>query len=107
MSAHTNIQILKDSNGNPAFAVIPYDDYLAITGTNELIPHEVVSKIVDGVTPIKAWREYLNLTQEEVAAKLNISQAAYAQQESVSNPRKATREKIATVLGITLEQLDI
>jgi transcriptional regulator with XRE-family HTH domain len=39
----------------------------------------VVSRIVDGATPIRAWREHLNLTQEEVAKRMGISQPAFAQ----------------------------
>lgn len=63
-----------------------------------MIPHEVVSQIVDGATPIRAWREHLNPTQEEVAKRMGISQPAFAQQETVAKPRKATREKIAAAL---------
>ena len=74
---------------------------------NHLIPHEVVSRIVDGATPIRAWREYLNLTQEEVAVRMGISQPAFAQQESVAKPRKATREKIAKAFSITASQLEL
>jgi predicted transcriptional regulator len=72
-----------------------------------MIPHEVVSQIVDGATPIRAWREHLNPTQEEVAKRMGISQPAFAQQETVAKPRKATREKIAAAFGITSEQLEL
>jgi predicted DNA-binding protein (UPF0251 family) len=34
---------------------------------------KAVSLMVDRVTPIRAWREYLDLTQEEVAKRLGIS----------------------------------
>lgn len=108
MSAPTNnIQIINGPDGRPAFVVIPYEQYLSQQGTGDLIPHEVVSRIVDGATPIRAWREYLELTQEQVAGCLGISQPAYAQQESVARPRKLTREKIAQAFGIRPDQLDI
>lgn len=71
------------------------------------IPHEVVSRIVDGLTPIRAWREYLNLTQDEVARRMGITQSAYAQQETLAKPRKVTREKIATAFRITAQQLEL
>ncbi|KPX14646.1 DNA-binding protein [Pseudomonas syringae pv. delphinii] len=71
-----------------------------------LIPHEVVSRIVDGSSPIRAWREYPGLTQEEVARRMGISQPAYAQQKNVTKPRKATREKIATAFEIKADQLE-
>lgn len=74
---------------------------------NNLIPHEVVSHIVDGATTVRAWREYLSLTQDEVAKRLGISQPAFAQQESVAKPRRATREKIAIAFGIHADQLEL
>lgn len=107
MSEPTNVQIINGPDGKPAFVVIPYEDYLSQHGGNDLIPHEVVSLIVDGATPIRAWREHLHLTQDEVARRLGISQPAYAQQETVAKPRKATREKIAMAFGIRADQLEI
>ena len=74
---------------------------------NNLIPHAVVSHVVDGATPIRAWREHLNLTQEEVAKRLGISQPAFAQQESVAKPRRATRARIAGAFGIHADQLEL
>ena len=50
--------------------------------------------------------EHLGLTQADVAERLGISQSAYAQQESSSRLRKASREKIAGALGIEAAQLD-
>ena len=48
---------------------------------------------------------YLILTPEEIAKRMGITQAGYAQIESAKRPRKATLEKAAAALGITLEQL--
>jgi len=107
MNAPTDIQIINDAEGNPAFVVIPYAQYVAQKIEPDLIPHEVVSRIVDGATPIRAWREHLNLTQDEVAKRMGISQPAFAQQETVAKPRKATREKIAAAFGITATQLEL
>ncbi|MCY1453478.1 hypothetical protein D9M71_704680 [compost metagenome] len=64
-------------------------------------------QFVDGATPIRAWREHLNLTQEEVARRMGISQPAFAQQEAVSKPRRVTREKIAQAFGIKADQLEL
>ena len=54
---------------------------------------------------LQAWREYLMLTQAEMAARMGITQAGYAQIEAAKRPRKATLQKAAEALGITLEQL--
>ncbi|WP_175672192.1 helix-turn-helix domain-containing protein [Burkholderia ambifaria] len=108
MNARTNIQIINGPDGAPAFVVIPYAEYMARRDEErDLIPHAVVSATVDGATPLRAWREYLGLTQAEVATRLGISQSAYAQQESSEKLRKSTREEIAAALGITDAQLDV
>jgi transcriptional regulator with XRE-family HTH domain len=44
---------------------------------------------------------------EEVATRLGVSRPAYAQQESVAKPRRATREKIAQAFGIRADQLEL
>ena len=107
MNALTKIQIINNPNGEPAFVVIPYADYIANHAPdNNLIPHHIVSRVVDGATPVRAWREHLDLTQAEVAERLSISQPAYAQQENSQRLRRTSREKIAAALGITPQQLD-
>ncbi|ASL42169.1 hypothetical protein bAD24_I01675 [Burkholderia sp. AD24] len=107
MNARTNIQVINGPDGKPAYVVIPYAEYIAgHDAERELIPHEVVSATVDGATPARAWREHLGLTQVEVATRMGVSQSAYAQQESSEKLRKSSREKIATALGITADQLD-
>jgi DNA-binding XRE family transcriptional regulator len=109
MNAPINIQILKDSKGKPAFAVIPYSEYLNLSRLRvPSIPNAVVSKVINQeMTPIRAWREHFGLTQSEVARRLGISQSAYAQQEAREPVRKSTRDKIAKALGIVSEQLAI
>ena len=56
---------------------------------------------------ILTWREYLNLTQAELAEKMGISQAAYSQMEAAKKPRKETLKKIAKAMNIELAQLDV
>lgn len=109
MNAPTNIQVLKDAKGKPAFVVIPYAEYLSLSKQHTpTIPNAVVNKVVNKeMTPIRAWREHLGLTQIEVAQRLGISQSAYAQQEAKEPARKTTRENIAKALGIVPEQLAI
>ena len=109
MNVPINVQILKDAEGKPAFAVIPYSDYLRLPQRREpTIPNDVVGKVVnEEMTPVRAWREHLGLTQADVAQRLGISQSAYAQQEAKESVRKSTREKIARALGIEPEQLVI
>lgn len=77
-------------------------------GLHPTIPNEVVNKVINkDLTPIRAWREHLGLTQSEVARRLGVSQSAYAQQEAKEPVRKSTRDKIAKALRIVPEQLAI
>jgi DNA-binding XRE family transcriptional regulator len=108
MRTHTEIQIIHGKDGVPAFVVIPYAEWLASRDRdNALVPNEVVNFVFDREwTPMRAWREYLGLTQDEVASRIGITQAAYAQMENVAKPRLATIKKVATAMGLTFEQLD-
>ena len=72
------------------------------------IPHEGVrANVADNVPLVRAWREYLGLTQVEVAKRARITQAALSQLESSeAKPRKSTLEKLARALGLKFEQLE-
>jgi len=105
----SNTQILT-MDGKPAFAVIPYDEYLRLTSSSDddaRIPHEVVGLVVEkSINLVKAWRLHLGLTQKEVAARAGISQAALSQMERSDNRhRTATLEKLAAALGVSPSQL--
>lgn len=111
MNTHTDIQII-NQNGHPAFVVIPYEEYLKIRrpfipDDGESVPHEVVGMtVMNGYTLVRAWREYLGLTQKDVADKMGITQAALSQMESGAKKlRKATLEKLAAALGVGVEQI--
>ena len=109
MNVHTNnVQILK-KNGIPAFAVIPYEDYLKFLPKKkeDTVPREVAEKAILNEMPlIKAWRLHLKLTQKEVAEKAGITQAALSQMERAENTnRTATLEKLATAMGLNVEQV--
>lgn len=106
-----NVQILRDASGHPAFAVVPFPQYEALvkgkSRDEPTIPNAVVNAVFDrGLSVVAAWREHLRLTQAEVAARMGITQAAFAQMESAKRPRKATLAKIAAALGLVVEQLD-
>ena len=105
MNTPTNFQTIKDNTGAPLFVVLPYAEYMRLyCNDKDSIPHEVISAVVDGETPVKAWREYLGFTQTDIAKRMGVSQSAYAQMEN-GKPRKATVSNIARALNITAEQL--
>ncbi len=110
MKRPTNVQII-EQNGVPAFAVIPYDEYLKVfpeIGTeDDTVPHEVVGLIIKkGYNLIKAWRIHLGMTQKQVADKAGITQAALSQMERTEQEKRtATLEKLALAMGLSVEQL--
>ncbi len=111
MNAHTDIQIIMQE-GHPAFVVIPYKEYIRIRrpfipDDGESVPNDVVWKTIDeNISLVRAWREYLGLTQNEVAEKMGITQAALSQMESGEKKlRKATLEKLAAALGLSIVQV--
>ena len=113
MNAHTSHQILTH-NGSPAFAVVPYAEYLQLMeyagarpDEEVTLPHEVVKmSTLGGMSLIRAWREHLGLTQEEVARRMGITQPAYAKIEGGKNqPRIATCKRLAMAMGVEWEQL--
>jgi len=115
MTAPIDVQFIAGKDGAPEYAVIPFKVFQTLCNhkerefnEKETIPHEVIKIIAhQGVTPIQAWREYLNLTQAEIAEKMGITQAAYSQMETVKKNRKATLQKIAEAMNIDYLQLKI
>jgi len=108
MKALTNYQTINGPDGKPAYVVLPYADFMQLPGAipPDSIPNAVVGKrIMEEVSMLQAWREYLMLTQAEMAERMGITQAGYAQIEAAKRPRKATLVKAAAALGISLEQL--
>lgn len=108
MGTLTDVQIIK-KGGKPAFAVIPYEEYLRLLpkDEDETVPHEVVGLVIKkGMNLVKAWRTHLGLTQREVAKRAGISQAALSQMEKSTNElRTTTLEKLARAMGLSVEQL--
>ncbi|MFQ5421929.1 MAG: helix-turn-helix domain-containing protein [Anaerolineae bacterium] len=120
-----NVQIIEKA-GKPEWAVIPYEIYQQLLGDaemlrdvrdfdavrqavdsgEELVPDEVAYAILDGRHPIKVWREYRQLTQQELAKQAGISAAYLSQIES--GKRKGTTSALATVaaaLNLTLDDI--
>lgn len=123
-----SVQII-EKNGQPEWAVVPYEEYQRLVeeaemlqdirdydevkvaiakGDEELIPSEVTYALLDGDNPIRVWREYRGLTQQQVAAQAGISKPYLSQLES--GQRKGTTEvlsAIAKALNISLDDLVI
>ncbi len=109
MNAPTELQVIKGPDGGIQYVVLPYAEFLRLRQQVEpLIPNEVAGKVlVENLSPIHAWREYLGLTDAEVAARIQVSPAAFAELEAAdARPRKSILRRVAVALGLSLEQLD-
>ncbi|MDD2391260.1 MAG: helix-turn-helix transcriptional regulator [Desulfobacterales bacterium] len=113
MSTPTEYQTIEHC-GHPAFVLVPWEDWCRIKPFLEAekarssgIPQEVVEAHVLRNEPIiKAWREYLCITQKELAGRMGMSQAAVVKFERPNaRLRTATVKKIALALGLNAEQL--
>jgi len=122
MSAQLIIQ-----NGQPEWAVLPYEEYLRLVeqaemlediqdfdaiseavhnGTEELLPASVVFALANGENPVKVWREYRGLTQQQLAEKTGISVPFLSQIEK--GRRKASvgvLVNIASILKVDVDDL--
>ena len=121
-----NVQIIV-RDGNPEWAVIPYEMYVQLAeeaemlqdirdfdaakallerGEEELIPSEVVYAIMDGQNPIKVWREYRRLTQQQLAAAAGISAAYLSHIETGKrNGATAVLTALAAALQVSLDDI--
>ena len=110
MSVPTKPQIIYQ-NGQPAFAVIPYEDYKLMCQEQrhegDYIPQAVVDLMFENDWPLlKAWRIYRGMSQQELADVTGMKQPTIARLEnSESRMRLSTREKLAPALNIHPNQL--
>ena len=113
MNIPTNHQVITH-HGIPVAVVVPYEEYAAAFALEALqeakeltVPHEVAARVLkEQISPVRAWREHLRLTQAEVAARMEVSQSAFAQMEAPeSKLRMNTLTKIAAALGLTTAQI--
>lgn len=120
------VQIIKE-NGAPAYAVIPYNDYLQLLeeiedardirdadeararidrGEDEAVPAHVVWELVNSERPLRVWREYRGLTLQALADQVGISKSYLSQIESGSRSGSANvLKRIAAALNLSLDDI--
>jgi len=112
MSAHTDYQTIHH-DGKPAFVLVPVAEFERIKpllerdAISDVTPQAIVeAHVLNDIPLIRAWREHLGLTQEELSAKAGMAQSALARLErGTSKPRTATFAALANAMGLTVTQL--
>ncbi len=123
-----SVQII-ERDGQPEWAILPYETYLRLVeeaemlqdirdydaaiaalerDEDELIPSELVYAIADGANPIKVWREYRGLSQNQLAQISEISPPYLSQIET--GKRTGTTDvlgAIAKALNLSLDDIVI
>ena len=121
-----SVQII-EKNGKPEWAVIPFKEYQKLQealedaedireiessikalqdGREVTIPGEITFAILEGTSPIRAWREYKNIKMNELSKKVGISPAYLSQIENNKrNPTIDTLKTIARELDIDIDML--
>ena len=75
-------------------------------GREMTIPGEITFAVLDGMSPIRAWREYRQIKMGELAKKIGISPAYLSQIENGKrNPTLDTLKSIAMELKIDIDLL--
>ena len=120
------VQII-EKNGKPEWAVIPYGEYQKLhaaledaddikdieanlkaiqEGAEIAVPGEVTFAVLEGTSPIRAWREYRQVKMNELAKRIGISAAYLSQIENGKrNPTVDTLKAVARELNIDVDML--
>ncbi|HEC13376.1 MAG TPA: XRE family transcriptional regulator [Acidiferrobacteraceae bacterium] len=121
-----DIQIIK-KGGEPEYAIVPIDDYERMRdaaecledagdivkfqarlagGNEELLPAEMVNRIVDGEAPLKVWREYRGFKPIDMAREVDISAGYYSELESgVKEGSLDVWRRLANGLDVALDDI--
>jgi len=121
-----SVQVI-EKNGKPEWAIIPYDEYQKLqeayedaediqdihnhlraiqSGKEITIPGEITFAVLEGISPIRAWRKNKKIKMKELAKQIGISAAYLSQIENKKrNPTIETLKAIAEALELDIDML--
>ncbi len=120
----SKVQFIKKGE-DPEYVVLPIKDYLEMTSFLEdvedraavdralvdyqkgtTVPGEVVNAVLDGVSPLRAWRKSRGFTLERLARRVGVSKSYLSQ---IENNRKSGSlnlyRQISIVLNVSVDDL--
>jgi len=72
----------------------------------EFVPAEVVDRLIAGDKPVRVWRDYRGLTQQQLADKVGISKPYLSQLESGAREASVTViKRLASALKVDVDDL--
>ncbi|MEA1888554.1 MAG: helix-turn-helix domain-containing protein [Pseudomonadota bacterium] len=124
---NAQVQII-ERNGKPEYAVVPIDRYRRLlelaenaediraadhamreieSGEDEVVPVEVTRLLLSSdVHPLRVWREFRNMTQENLAYKAKVGKSYISQIEAGKKPGSVSvLTRIARVLNVDIDDL--
>lgn len=97
------IQAAEDAADNAAFDRI--EKRLA-SGEEELIPSDIVDRLLDGENRVRVWREHRGMSPKQLAEKAGIARPFLSQIETGRREGTVdTLRKIADALSLTIDDL--
>lgn len=102
--------VVTGMDGKPTHYIVPIEDmsYRMMNKCEDRvkIPEAVAEYTFQGFSPLKAWRKYKGLRQEEVAKLMGKSRNAYSQNEKNGiKPRLETIRAFAEALDLDMRQV--
>ena len=119
-----NVQII-EKDGCPQYVVLPIENYREIISllddtedcsaidraliedkAGETVPSETVNAILNGVPPLRAWRQCRGFTLESLAERVGVSKGYLSQIENGRKPGTlGILRRISIVLSVTIDDL--
>jgi len=116
------VQVIPNAKIEPAFAVVPWNDYVRLLGTDpedlalvaaaedarkdDRFSAEVTKRLVRGENVLKVLREWRGMTQEELGARAGLAKQYISQIETGRrNIGPKTAPALARALDVRAESL--
>ncbi|MFO8154890.1 MAG: helix-turn-helix transcriptional regulator [Thiohalospira sp.] len=120
-------QIIKRTDGEPEYAVVPYDQYQRMlermeelidlqetdkvrarmeAGKEESVPLELIKRIDGGESPVRVWREYRGIERRKLAEATDVGdRALYMIEAGKREPSTRVLRQLAERLNVDVDEL--
>jgi DNA-binding XRE family transcriptional regulator len=114
-------QIIRNDRGDPEYAVVPYAEFVRLSraeqdlrdrqmaeeaAVEESLPWSTAKRLLHGESPIKVWREYRGLSQQQLGAAVG-ARASYVSQLETGRKRPSLHMALALARALSVEVDDL